>query len=92
MKELHEVSKKKKKSISLQLEQMEYTQAQLESVKELSEAVKSGSDQEALFMKKKVVEDMKRLTSDYNKLKTEPVKLDNMEIHQGKRRVYTNIW
>ena len=45
-KELREVSTQKKKAVSLQLEQMEYTQAQLESVKELSEAVKSGSDQE----------------------------------------------
>ena len=63
------------------MEQMEYTQAQLESVKELSEAVKSGSDQEALFMKK---QDVKRLTSNYNKLKTEPLELDNMEFVKEK--------
>jgi len=50
LKELCEVSTQKKKAVSLQLEQMEYAQAQLDSVKELSEAVKSGSDQEALFM------------------------------------------
>ena len=77
-KELREVSTQKKKSVSLQLEQMEYTQAQLESVKELSEAVKSGSDQEALFVKKQVAEDVKRLTSDYNKLDTAPVELANV--------------
>ena len=78
-KELCEVSTQKKKSVSLQLEQMEYTQAQLESVKELNEAVKSGSDQEALFVKKQVAEDVKRLTSDYNKLNTEPVESSTLE-------------
>ena len=51
-------------------------------MKELSEAVKSGSDQEALFVKKQVAEDVKRLTSDYNKLNTEPVELANMEFIQ----------
>jgi len=70
-KELHEVSTLKMKAISLQLEQMEDTQAQLESVKELNNAVKSGSDQEALLMKKQVTEDVKRLTDCYKKLKIE---------------------
>ena len=79
VKELREVSTQKKKAVSLQLEQLEYIQADLESVKELSEAVKSGSDQEALFVKKQVAEDVKRLTSDYNKLNTEPVELATME-------------
>ena len=82
MKELREVSTQKKKAVSLQLKQLEYAQAQLENVKELSEAVKSGSDQEVLFVKKQVAEDVKRLTSDYNKLNTEPVELANMEFIQ----------
>ena len=82
-KELCEVSAQKKKAVSLQLEQMEYTQAQLESVKELSEfAVKSGSDQEALFVKKQVTEDVKRLTDNYNKLDTESVESTNMTFHE----------
>ena len=58
---------------------MEHTQAQLESIKELNDAVKSGSDQEALFMKKQVAEDVKRLTDCYKKLKTEPVELATMQ-------------
>ena len=74
-KELHEVSSQKKKALSLQLEQMEHTQGQLESMKELNNAIKSGSDQEALFMKKQVTEDVKRMTDGYKKLKTEPVEL-----------------
>ena len=72
---LQELSTQKKKVISLQLEQMEYTQAQLESVKELNDAVASGSDQEALFAKKQVCNDVKRITECYKKLHTNPVEL-----------------
>ena len=78
-KELHEVSSQKKKALSLQLEQMEHTQGQLESMKELNIAIKSGSDQEALFMKKLVTEDVKRMTDGYKQLKTEPVELVTMQ-------------
>ena len=78
-KELHEVSSQKKKALSLQLEQMEHTQGQLESMKELNNAIKSGSDQEALFMKKQVTEDVKRMTDGYKQLKTEPVELATMQ-------------
>ena len=51
-KELHEACKQKKKEVTLQLEQMEHTQAELEGIKERYGAVKNGSDQEALLMKK----------------------------------------
>ena len=78
-KELHEVSSQKKKALSLQLEQMEHTQGQLESMKELNNAIKSGSDQEALFMKKQVTEDVKRMSNGYKQLKTEPVELATMQ-------------
>ena len=76
---LQELSTQKKKAISLQLEQMEYTQAQLESVKELNDAVTNGSDQEALFAKKQVSNDVKRLTECYKKLDTNPVELATIE-------------
>ena len=49
---LQEISAQKKKAILLQLEQLECTQAQLESVKELNNAVTNGSDRDALFAKK----------------------------------------
>ena len=74
-KQLHEVCKQKKKTISVQLEEMEYTHAELESVNELSNAVKSGSDQEALFMKKRLTENIKRLTDCYNELNTDPIEV-----------------
>ena len=65
------MSMQKKEVVSLQLEQIEHNQAQLESMKELYNAVKGDSDQEALFMKKQVTEDMKILTDCYKELKTD---------------------
>ena len=78
-KELHEASKQKKKEVTLQLEQMEHTQAQLESVKELNGAMKKGLDQETLLMKKQLVDDVKRISDSYNKLDTQPVQSATME-------------
>ena len=78
-KELHEVSRQKKKEVTLQLEQMEDTQAQLESIKELNGAMKKGSDQETLLMKKQLVDDVKRISDSYNKLDTQPVQSATME-------------
>ena len=78
-KELHEACRQKKKEVTLQLEQMEHTQAELESIKELNGAMKNGSDQEALLMKKQVVDDVKRISESYNKLDTQPVQSATME-------------
>ena len=78
-KELHDASTQKKKEVTLQLEQMEHTQAQIESIKELKNAIKNGSDQEALLMKKQVTEDVKRISDSYNKLDTQPIQSATME-------------
>ena len=78
-KELHEACRQKKKEVTLQLEHMEHTQAELESIKELNGAMKNGSDQEALLMKKQVVDDVKRISDSYNKLDTQPVQSATME-------------
>ncbi|XP_065911104.1 tripartite motif-containing protein 2-like [Dysidea avara] len=82
---LQELSTKKKKGISLQLEQIDLAEAQLLSVKELNDAVKNGSDQEALFVKKQVGDDVKRLTNSYSKLETEPVELPTMKFAPAKK-------
>ena len=76
--ELHETCQQKKKEVTLQLEKMEHTQAELESIKELNGAMKNGSDQEALLMKKQVVDDVKRISDSYNKLDTQPVRSATM--------------
>ena len=78
-KELHEACRLNKKQVTLQLEQMEHTQAELESIKELNGAMKDGSDQEALLMKKQVVDDVKRISDSYNKVDTQPVQSATME-------------
>ena len=78
-KELHEASRQKKKEVTLQLEQMEHTQAQLESIRELKGTMKNGSDQEALLMKKQLVDDVKRISDSYNKLDIQPVQSATME-------------
>ena len=72
-KELHEACRQKKKEVTLQLEQMEHTQAQLHSIKELNDAMKNGSNQEALLVKKQIVDDVKRISDRYDKLDTQPV-------------------
>ena len=82
---LRDLSTKKIKATSLQLEQTDFAKAQLLSVKELNDAVKNGSDQEALFMKKQVRDDVIRLTNSYGKLETEPVELPTMEFVPTKK-------
>ena len=78
-KELHEACRHKKKEFTLQLEEVEHTKAQLQSIKELNAAMKNRSDQEALLMKKQVVDDVKRISDSYNKLDTQPVQSATME-------------
>ena len=58
---------------------MKDTQAQLESIKELNGAMKKGSDQETLLMKKQLVDDVNRTSDSYNKLDTRPVQSATME-------------
>lgn len=54
------------------MDKLEYTQVQLESLKELNVAIKSGSDQEALFMKGQVIKDAEMLTKSCEKLYVQP--------------------
>ena len=76
---LHETSRQKKIQVAVQLEEIKQTKVQLESVKELNGAMKNGSDQETLLMKKQVVDHMTRLSESYCKLDTQPVQLASME-------------
>ena len=78
-KELHEACRQKKKEVTLQLEQMEQTQAELESIKELNVVIKNQSEHEVMLMKKQVVDDVKRISDSYNKLDTQPVQSATME-------------
>ena len=64
--ELYEVSTCKQREFSLRLNELEDALAQLEGVNELSVAVKYGSDQEALLMKKQVTKDATNVANRYN--------------------------
>ena len=77
--EVNELSIQNEKAALLQLEQIESTQGQLESMKEFNNAIKNALDQETLCMKKQVTKDVKRLTDHYNELISEPVELTAME-------------
>ena len=48
-------------------------------MKELNDAVTNGSDQGALFAKKQVSNDVKRLTESYKKLDSDPVEMPTIE-------------
>ena len=77
--ELREVSVQKRKALALQLKQLKHLHAQLECTKKLSEAVKDRSDnQEGLFMKKQITDDVKRLEQIYKDTDTEPVEIANI--------------
>ena len=68
---LQEMHTQKKNAITLQLEQMNDVQAKLESAKELSDAMQM--NQEILFVKKQVTNNVKRIIECYKELYTNPV-------------------
>ena len=74
---LQEMSTQKKKAILQQMEQIEHARAQLESVKELNDAMQM--NQETSFVQKQVSGDVKRITECYKKLYTNPVELATMK-------------
>ena len=67
---LQDISKQKRKAISQQVEQIEHTQAQLES---LNDAMRM--DQVTSFVKEQADGDVKRITEYYENLCTNPVEL-----------------
>ena len=79
-KELCEVSTQKMKAVLLQQQQLQHVRVQLECVKKLNEVVKNESyHQEVLYMKKQVLEDVKRLEKSYKHLNTKPIELAHMK-------------
>ena len=83
-KQLHDECERKKKEVSLQLDQLESVQTQFGNVKVLDGAIRNGFDEELLFMKKQIENDVNRLKGDYQKLKVEPVESANMKFGHSK--------
>ena len=75
----HETVSQKDKAMRKQLQEVEHTQAEVLSMKELKDAVEKSSDQEALSAKKQVIDRMQQLTTKYKKLNTQPVQSATME-------------
>ena len=69
----------KEKAVTTQLEEVEYAQAEVASMKELNDAVEKSSDQEVLSVKKQVIDRMQQITDKYKKVNIPPVQRATME-------------
>ena len=69
----------KEKAVTTQLEEVEYAQAEVASMKELNDAVEKSSDQEVLSVKKQAIDRMQQITDKYKKVNIPPVQQATME-------------
>ena len=69
----------KEKAVTTQLEEVEFAQAEVASMKELNDAVEKSSDQEVLSVKKQVIDRMQQITDKYKKVNIPPVQQATME-------------
>jgi len=77
--QVHDTVTQKEKSVTARLQEVEYVQAEMVSLKEVKDAVERSSDQEAMSTKKDVMVHIQQITEKYKKLNTQPVKLVSME-------------
>ena len=75
----------KEKAVTTQLEEVEYVQAELLSMKELNDAVEKSSDQEVLSVKKQVIDRMHQITDKYKKVNLPPVQQATVEFVHAKK-------
>ena len=80
----HDAVSQKEKALTVQLEEVEYAQAEVLSMKELKDAIEKSSDQEALSAKKQVIDRMQQITDKFNKLNTNPLQSATMEFVPSK--------
>ena len=80
----HDAVSQKEKALTVQLEEVEYAQAEVLSMKELKDAIEKSSDQEALSAKKQVTDRMQQITDKFNKLNTDPLQSATMEFVSSK--------
>ena len=64
--QLHDTLSQIEKAISMQLEEIEFTQGEVSSVKELKDRLEKSSDEEALSAKKQMITCMKQLSGKYD--------------------------
>ena len=75
----HDAVSQKEKAMTTQLEEVTSMQAELMSMKELTNALEQSSDQEALSAKKQVSDSVQQLTNKYKKLNIQPVESSAMD-------------
>ena len=75
----HDAVSQKEKAVTTQLEEVASMQAELMSMKELTDALEQSSDQEALSAKKQVSDRVQQLTNKYKKLNIQPVESSAMD-------------
>ena len=80
----HEAVSQKEKALMVQLEEVEYAQAEVLSMKELKVAIEKSSDQEALSAKKQVIDHMQQIADKYYKLDVHPSQSATMEFISAK--------
>ena len=80
----HDAVSQKEKALTVQLQEVEYAQAEVLSMKELKDAIEKSSDQEALSAKKQVIDRMQQITDKLNKLNTDPLQSATMEFVPSK--------
>ena len=77
--QVHDTVSQKVKAVTTQLEEVEYAQAEVLSIKELNDAVEKSSDQEVLSVKKQVIDRMQQITDKCRKVNLPPVQRATME-------------
>ena len=82
--QVHDAVSQKEKALRVQLEEVEYAQAEVVSMNELKDAIEKSSDQEALSAKKQVIDRMQQITDKFDKLKTDPLQSATMEFVPSK--------
>lgn len=66
--QLHDTLSQTDKAMTMHLEEIEFTQGQVVSMKELKDAVEKSPDEEALSVKKQMITSMKQLSGKYSSL------------------------
>ena len=76
--QVHDTVSRKVKAVTIQLEEVEYIQAEVLSMKELNDAVEKSPDQEVLSVKNQVIDRMMQITRQHNRINLEPVQQASM--------------
>ena len=78
-KQVRDTVSQKVKAVTTQLEEVEYVQAEVLSMKELNDAVEKSSDQEVLSVKKQVIDRMLQITDKCREVNLPPIQQATVE-------------